>query len=304
MQGLGLACEVESLTKIRCLIYHLGALGDALLAHIRADKLLTTISTQLHKALLRWRQKLPREMKRPQLNAVQKSLLIPSGAAFVLGGLFGGGGLALGFFAALAASPVIYWKDANQEKAKWQRVLTASLLSGSGMLLAFISAVIGAETVLKAVRPNAYKQYITSDSQEEIAAAAPPVEQAKWTFTATPGPGQPYKYVTHGTATVDKNTKTIEWYRDVYGDGKQKLHTRCLSNGDYQEYVYYTFLIPTTNGIWSTSFLRCNVSFSADNTQIQIQVVSPRDAEIQADEYLQETVQVKTSTARQPQSRR
>jgi hypothetical protein len=292
MQGLGLACEVESLTKIRCLIYHLGALGDALLAHIRADKLLTTISTQLHRALLRWRQKLPREMKRPQLNAVQKSLLIPSGAAFVLGGLFGIGGLALGVFAALAASPVIYWKDANQEKAKWQRVLTASLLSGSGMLLALISAIIGAETVLKAVRPDEYKQYTTSESQEQIA-AAPPVEQAKWTFTTTPRPGQAYKYVTHGTATVDKNIKYIEWYADSDRDVTYRWRRRCLSNGDYQEYGYYTFLIPN-NGIWSTENLRCNVSVSADKTQIQIKVVSPRDG------HLQETVQLETSTARQP----
>jgi hypothetical protein len=231
-------------------------------------------------------------MKRPQLNAVQKSLLIPSGAAFVLGGLFGIGGLALGVFAALTASPVIYWKDANQEKAKWQRVLTASLLSGSGMLLALISAIIGAETVLKAVRPDEYKQYTTSESQEQIA-AAPPVEQAKWTFTTTPRPGQAYKYVTHGTATVDKNIKTIEWYADSDRDVTYRWRRRCLSNGDYQEYGYYTFLIPN-NGIWSTENLRCNVSVSADKTQIQIKVVSPRDG------HLQETVQLETSTARQP----
>jgi hypothetical protein len=232
------------------------------------------------------------------LNAVQKSLLIPSGAAFVLGGLFGIGGLALGVFAALAASPVIYWKDANQEKAKWQRVLTASLLSGSGMLLALISAVIGEETVLKAVRPDAYKQYTTSESQEQIA-AAPPVEQAKWTFTTTPRPGQAYKYVTHGTATVDKNIKTIEWYADSDRDVTYRWRRRCLSNGDYQEYGYYTFLIPN-NGIWSTENLRCNVSVSADKTQIQIKVISPRDGHIPADEYLQETVQLEMSTARQP----
>jgi hypothetical protein len=162
-------------------------------------------------------------LRLPQLNAVQKSLLIPSGAAFVLGGLFGFGGLALGAFAALAASPVIYWKAANQEKAKWQRVLTASLLSGSRMLLGCISAEIGAETVLKAVRPDAYRQYTmekNTGSQQQIA-AAPPVEQVKPTFTATLYPLSTKPEVTQGTAILDKNTKIVEWYNNEDGDPKK-----------------------------------------------------------------------------------
>ena len=98
-------------------------------------------------------------MKLPKLNPVQKSLLIPSGATFILGGVFGVGGFAIGGLAALVASPVIYWRGTDSQKAKWKRVLTASLLSGSGMFLSVISGSVGAETVLRAVRPDAYRQY-------------------------------------------------------------------------------------------------------------------------------------------------
>ena len=128
------------------------------------------------------------------------------------GGLFGVGGFALGGLAALAASPVIYWKAATKEKAKWKRVLTASLLSGSGMLLSCISGLIGVETVLKAVRPDAYKQYTmeTSTGSQQRLAAAPPVEQVKPTFTATLYPPYTKPEVTQGTAMLDKNAKTVE----------------------------------------------------------------------------------------------
>lgn len=228
----------------------------------------------------------------PQLNAFQKSLLIPSGASFVLGGLFGLGGLAIGSLAALPASPVIYWIGANKEKAKWKRLLTASLLSGSGMLLSFISGWIGAESLLKAVRPDAYRQYTmeTNTESQQRVAAAPPVEQVKPTFTATANPGKKYQVVTQGTAILDKKAKTLEWYKDLYGDGKYKRRCRCLANGDYEEITYYTFLIPT-NGIWENpGDMRCDMSV-ADNTQIKVKVVRPSDG------YIYQLVQVTTSAA-------
>ena len=191
----------------------------------------------------------------------------------------------------LVASPIIYWMYVDEKKAKWKRVLTASLLSWLGPVFSAISGGIGAETVLKAVRPDAYKQYTTSESQQQMA-AAPPVEQVKWTFTSTTNPGENYQVVTQGTAILDKNAKTLEWYADLYGDGKYKRRRRCLANGDYEKIQYYTFLIPT-NGTWAREYgMRCNVSVAADNTQIHVKVVRPSDG------YIYETVQVKTSTAR------
>ena len=234
----------------------------------------------------------------PRLNAFQKSLLIPSGVSFVLGGLLGLGGLTIGSLAALPASPVIYWIGANKEKAKWKRVLTASLLSGSGMLLSFISGWIGAESLLKAVRPDAYRQFTmeTNTESQQRVAAAPPEEQVKPTFTATANPGETNPVVTQGTAILNKKTKTLEWYKDLYGDGKYKRRSRCLANGDYEEITYYTFLIPT-NGIWANpGGMRCDISVAADNAQIKVKVVRPSDG------YIYQLVQVTTSAASKPKS--
>ena len=229
-------------------------------------------------------------MRLPQLNAVQKSLLIPSGAAFVLGGLFGVGGFALGGLAALAASPVIYWKAATKEKAKWKRVLTASLLSGSGMLLSCISGLIGVETVLKAVRPDAYRQYTmeTSTGSQQRLAAAPPVEQVKPTFTATLYPPYTKPEVTQGTAILDKNAKTVEWYNNLDEDPKFKRYHRCSADGSYWgKDIYMGYW---SDGSWSGNAFRCNVSAVADNTPRQFNVVY-------ADGDIWQTVQVTMSAA-------
>lgn len=263
-------------------------------------------------------------MKPPKLNSVQRSLLIPAGTTFVLGGLFGVGGFATGSLLTLVVSPVIYWKGADREKAKWKRVLTASLLSGSGFFLSAISGGIGAETLLRAVRPDAYaqfkkgttdnkaqvpqkeeeKQVDTTDwrtkvssggtatdqtSQEQVATALP-AEQVKATFTATKFLLDAKPEVTQGPAILDKNGKTVEWYTEVKHGGYAgyKYYSRCSTDGKYWEKDEYS------GGVWKQdSDMRCNISASAESTPRQFKVVA-------SDGFLSQTVQVSTSAATKP----
>jgi len=263
-------------------------------------------------------------MKLPKLNPVQKSLLIPAGTTFVLGGLFGLGGFTAGSLLTLVASPVIYWKGADKDKAKWKRVLTASILSGSGMLVSAIAGGIGASTVLSVIRPEAYKQYLadladnkaqpqqkeeekqadTTDwrtkvssaetttekkSQEQVA-KAPPVEQVKATFTTTKYFADAKPEVTQGPAILDKNAKTVEWYTEVKDGGYAgyKYYSRCSTDGKYWEKDEYS------GGVWKQdSDMRCNISASAESTPRQFKVVA-------TDGFLSQTVQVSTSAATKP----
>ena len=226
-------------------------------------------------------------MRLPQLNAVLKSLLIPAGTSFVLVGLFGLSGLEVGLLVSLVASPIIYWMYVDEKKAKWKRVLTASLLSGLGLVFSAISGGIGAETVLKAVRPDAYKQYTTSESQQQMA-AAPPAEQVKPTFTATLYPPYTKPEVTQGTAILDKNAKTVEWYNNLDEDPKFKRYHRCSADGSYWgKDIYMGYW---SDGSWRGDAFRCNVSAVADNTPRQFNVVY-------ADGDIWQTVQVTMSAA-------
>jgi hypothetical protein len=263
-------------------------------------------------------------LKLPQLNSVQKSLLIPAGTTFILGGLFGLGGFTAGSLATLVVSPAIYWKGADKEKAKWKRVLTASVLSGSGMLLSVIAGGIGASTVLSVIRPEAYKQYqadladnkaqpqkkkeetkvdttdwrtkvssaetTTEKKSQEQVAAAPPVEQVKATFTATKYLIDAKPEVTQGPAILDRNAKTVEWYTEVKDGGYAgyKYFSRCSADGKYWEKDEYS------GGVWKQdSDVRCNISASAENTPRQFKVVA-------SDGFLSQTVQISTSTATRP----
>lgn len=264
-------------------------------------------------------------MKLPKLNPVQKSLLIPAGATFVLGGLFGLGGFAAGGMATLVASPVIYLRSADKEKAKWKRVLTASLLSGSGFFLSVISGSIGAETILRAVRPDAYIEFkkemaannaqgtkkgeegqtdttdwrtkVSSgdtgkrqESQEQVT-TAPPVEQVKATFTTTKYFADAKPEVTQGPAILDKNAKTVEWYTEVKDGGYAgyKYYFRCSNDGSYwskDEYSGDTWKKDTAGG-------RCRILSSAEGTPRKFETVEDTG-------FVSQVVQVTTSAATRP----
>ena len=158
------------------------------------------------------------------------------------------------------------------------------------MLLGCISAEIGAETVLKAVRPDAYRQYTmekNTGSQQQIA-AAPPVEQVKPTFTATLYPLSTKPEVTQGTAILDKNAKTVEWYNNEDGDPKYKRYHRCSADGSYWAKDIYMGYWSDLR--WSGRDFRCNVSAVTDNTPRQFNVVY-------ADGEIWQTVQVTMSAA-------
>lgn len=263
-------------------------------------------------------------MKPPTLNPVQKSLLIPSGATFVLGGLFGVGGYAVGGLASLVVSPFIYWRGTNKEKAKWKRILTATLLSGSGMVLSSISGVIGSETVLRTFRPEAYKQYqkettspntkqqkkeektkadltdwrtkvgsgdtSSNDASQEQVATAPPVEQVKATFTTTKYFADAKPEVTQGPAILDKNAKTVEWYEEVKDGGYAgyKYYHRCSTDGKYWEKDEYS------GGVWKQDAeTRCKVSADAENTPRQFKIVG-------SDGFVSQSVQITTSSTGKP----
>lgn len=263
-------------------------------------------------------------MKPPRLNPVQKSLLLPSGATFVLGGLFGVGGYAVGGLASLVASPFIYWRGTDKDKAKWKRILTATVLSGSGLILSTASGVIGCETVLRALRPEAYKQYqkeTTSqnsppqkqeesiqadstdwrtkgdsgetskkDTSQEQVATAPPAEQAKETFTTTKYFADAKPEVTQGPAILDKNAKTVEWYEEVKDGGYAgyKYYHRCSTDGKYWEKDEYS------GGVWKRDAeARCKVSAVAENTPIQFKIVG-------SDGFVSQAVQITTSSASKP----
>jgi len=264
-------------------------------------------------------------MKLPKLNPVQRSLLIPAGTTFVLGGLFGLGGFTAGSLLTLVASPVIYWKGADREKAKWKRVLTASLLSGSGFFLSAISGGIGAETLLRAARPDAYiqfkKEMATNKAQtaqkeeekqsdttnwrtkvssgettaerigQEQAASAPPIEQVKATFTTTKYFADAKPEVTQGPAILDKSAKTVEWYTEVKDGGYAgyKYYWRCSNTGQYWSKDEYS------GGTWKqdTAGGRCRILSSAEGTPRKFETVEDTG-------FVSQVVQITTSAATRP----
>jgi hypothetical protein len=263
-------------------------------------------------------------MKPPRLNPVQRSLLIPSGATFILGGLFGVGGYAVGGLASMVVSPFIYWRGTDKEKAKWKRVLTATVLSSSGLILSSISGVIGCETVLRALRPEAYKQYQKEtatantqqqkkeemtqgdstdwrmkvgsgetpkkDTSQKQITTAPPVEPVKATFTTTKYFADAKPEVTQGSAILDKNAKTVEWYTEVKDGGYAgyKYYKRCSTDGRYWEKDGYS------GGEWEQDAeARCKISAEAEKTPRQFKIVL-------SDGFTSESVQITTSSATKP----
>jgi hypothetical protein len=238
--------------------------------------------------------------------------------------LFGVGGYAVGGLASLAVSPFIYWRGTDKEKAKWKRILTATVLSGSGMILSSISGGIGSETMLRALRPEAYKQYqketttantqpqrkeektqtdstdwrtkvdsgetSKKDTSQEQVATSPPVEQVKAPFTTTKYFADAKPEVTQGPAIIDKNAKTVEWYEEVKDGGYAgyKYYHRCSTNGMYWGKDEYS------GGVWKQDAeTRCKVSADAENTPRQFKIV-------ESDGFVSQAVQITTSAASKP----
>jgi hypothetical protein len=266
-------------------------------------------------------------LKLPQLNAVQKSLLIPAGTSFVLGGLFGVGGYAVGTLIGLVGSPIIYWKGADKEKAKWKRGLTAALLASCGMTISAVVGVGGCETILRAVRPAAYKQYQketagankqpstkeengqadTTDWRSRVSHGEPAKKDAKQgqlptapatsatvkikaIFTTTRYFADAKPEITQGSAVLDQSAKAVEWHTEVKDGGYAgyKYYHRCSIDGKYWEKDEYS------GGVWKQDTeARCKISADADNTPRQFKIVG-------SDGFVSQAVQITTSAASKP----
>ena len=205
--------------------------------------------------------------------------------------------------------------------------MTTALLSGSGALLTVITGVIGCETILRAMRPVAYKQYQkemaeankkqpkevekvkedapdwrtkvqngemvkkeTEQQQEATVPATSKVVQIKTTFTTTKYFADAKPEVTQGPAILDPSAKTVEWYTEVKDGGYAgyKYYHRCSIDGKYWEKDEYS------GGVWKQDTeARCKVSANTEKTPRQFKIVG-------SDGFVSQAVQITTTAASKP----
>ncbi len=258
-------------------------------------------------------------MKLPILNATQKSLLVPTGTAYLLGGVFGFGGVALGWLGGVVATPVIYWRLSTFEQPKWRKVLTAVGLTCGSSVLTFISGGIGVETMLRTLRPAAYEkaQSDAKKSAQEPAQVTPtPTSSPDWrtkvsqgqasnraTSTETAKPAEiPQRFsatkdfvdsgpeVTNGTAVLNAQDGTAEWYNEVKSGGYAgyKYNFKCNKSGAYSEMDEYS------GGVWRiSSDAKCSVISSKDGTPRKFKVLD-------SDGFVSQSVQITADNAPSP----
>jgi len=265
------------------------------------------------------RQSAKPPLKLPILNATQKSLLVPTGATYLLGGAFGFGGVALGWLGGMVATPVIYWKLSTAEQPKWRKALTAVGLTCGSSLLTIISGGIGVETMLRTLRPAAYEQaqreaknsaqetakvtppqsssqdWRTKVSQGEVSTQAATTETAKpaelpQRFSATKYFADSGPEVTNGTAVLNAQDGTTEWYNEVKSGGYAgyKYNFKCNKSGAYSEMDEYS------GGVWKiSSDAKCSVISSKDGTPREFKVID-------SDGFVSQSVQITADNTTSP----
>jgi hypothetical protein len=270
-------------------------------------------------------------MKLPKLNAAQKSLLIPAGGTYLLGGIFGVGGIAAGLLASLVATPAIYWKFSDKEQKFWKKALTAAALAGSTVLVTVTTGALGIETVFAVLRPAAYKEYKKETAQNEKKAARerqikaekekqeqnriaiqedkakqkqlqdevvkPPVREivqektVNTTFTATRYFKDTAPEITQGRATLDQSAKMVQWYVEIKDGGYAGFKYNYRCAADGT----YSEMDEYSGSVWKISpDTKCKISQRTEGIPRQFKIVSN-------DGYVSQSVQITSGTAQKPQ---